>query len=72
MTGLIESHRAASGQSTDAEALQRTIRRDEADMQPMYARHWRQQSLRRNLGRFVDRSPTVSRLARSVWSRLRR
>lgn len=69
--GLIESHRAKGAAATDGEAMQRTIRRYEEAMQQQYAKHWRRQSFRRNLSRFVDRSPTVSRLARSVWSRLR-
>ncbi|MEF8729095.1 MAG: hypothetical protein V5B34_12910 [Accumulibacter sp.] len=69
--GLIESHRVGSGPATDAEAVQRTIRRYEEDMRQTYAKHWRRQSFRRKLSRFVDRSPTVSRLARTVWSGLR-
>ncbi|MCM8612120.1 hypothetical protein [Accumulibacter sp.] len=69
--GLIESHRARKATAPDPDAVQRTIRRYQEDMQPTYRKHWRRQSFRRTLSRFVDRSPTVSRLARGVWSKLR-
>lgn len=57
--------------TSSCDAVRKIAGQYERDMARKYAEYWHRQAFRRQLVRFLDRSPVVSRLVRSVRSMVR-
>lgn len=69
---FIADHATKKRVASSCDAVRKIAGQYERDMTEKYAEYWRRQAFRRQLVRFLDRSPVVSRLVRSVRSMVRR
>lgn len=71
VTELISTHNVRKRAKSSFDAVGKIAQRYEQEMPKKYADHWRRQAFRGKLVRVLDRSPAVSRMIRSAWSRVR-